>query len=250
MKISTNGLILNEQTIGENDKLVTVLTSTNGIIRCFAKGAKLLKNRKGIAVQALSYSRLSIFHGRDKYIIDEAEPISIFFELRNDLERLSLAQYFCELAIYTIPENAPADEFLSLVLNSLYLLTENKKPPLMIKAVYELRLLSLLGYMPYLVCCDECKCYESDTMYYLFGENKLLCHNCFNGDPNSMPLSRGALTAMRYSIFAEPKKIFSFAVSDPSLRQFADCAERITLQTVEHSFKSLDFYQQIRTNLS
>ena len=81
MKIKTNGLILNEQTIGENDKLVTVLTETNGIIRCFAKGAKLLKSRKGIAVQTFSYSRLSIYHGRDEYIIDEVESIKLFFVL-------------------------------------------------------------------------------------------------------------------------------------------------------------------------
>ncbi len=248
MRITTNGLILNEQTIGENDKLVTVLTSTNGVIRCFAKGAKLIKNRSGAAAQTLSYSRLNIYHGRDKYIIDEAEPIKVFFELRNDIERLALAQYFCELAIHVIPENSPADEFLSLILNSLHILSENKKPPLMIKAVYELRLMSNSGYMPNLVCCDGCKCYEADTMYYCFDDRCLLCQNCYDGRPNVQPLSKGALTAMRYSVFAEPKKIFSFSVSNKSLLQFADCSERILLTITDHYFNSLDFYKKVRTN--
>ncbi|MDD6488536.1 MAG: DNA repair protein RecO [Clostridia bacterium] len=247
MKISTDGLILTEQTIGENDKLITVLTRSNGIIRCFVKGAKLIKGRKCTATQSLSYSRLSIYFGREKYIIDEAEPIELFFNLRNDIEKLSLAQYFCELAMYIIPENSAADEYLSLILNSLYILSNKKRSPLMIKAVYEMRILSLAGYMPDLVCCDECKCYESDTMYFIFDSGKILCQNCFKGNINAMALSRGAITALRYSIYAEPKKIFSFSISDVSLMQFADCAETFLLKTIDHHFNSLDFYKQVRT---
>lgn len=247
MKISTDGLILTEQTIGENDRLITVLTRSNGIIRCFVKGAKLLKGRRCTATQSLSYSRLSIYSGRDKYIIDEAEPLELFFNLRTDIEKLSLAQYFCELAMYIIPENSPADEYLSLILNSLYLLSNNKRPNLMIKAIFEMRILSIAGYMPDLVCCDECKCYEADTMYFIFSEGKLLCSDCFQGNLNATALSRGALTAMRYSIYSEPKKIFSFTVSDTSLMQFADCAENFLLTTIGRTFNSLDFYKKVRT---
>lgn len=246
MKISTEGLILTEQTIGENDKLVTVLTRSNGIIRCFVKGAKLLKGRRCTATQSLGYSRLSIFSGREKYIIDEAEPIELFFNLRTDIEKLSLAQYFCELAMYIVPENSPADEYLSLILNSLFLLSNQKRPDLMIKAVYEMRLLSIAGYMPNLVCCDKCKCYGADIMYFIFGEGKLMCSKCFKRDSDAMPLSRGTLTAMRYSIYAEPKKIFSFSISNNSLMAFADCAEKFLLTTIDHHFKSLDFYKRVR----
>lgn len=246
MKISTEGLILTEQTIGENDKLVTVLTRSNGIIRCFVKGAKLLKGRRCTATQSLSYSRLSIFSGRDKYIIDEAEPIELFFNLRTDIEKLALGQYFCEIAMYVVPENSPADEYLSLILNSLFVLSNNKYPDLMIKAVYEMRLLAIAGYMPDLVCCDKCKCYEADSMYFIFGEGKLLCSNCFNGNPNSIQLSRGAVTALRYSIYSEAKKIFSFSIPDTSLMIFADCAEKFLLTTTDHNFNSLDFYKRVR----
>ncbi len=247
MKISTEGLILTEQTIGENDKLVTVLTRSNGIIRCFVKGAKLLKGRRCTATQTLGYSRLSIFSGRDKYIIDEAEPIELFFNLRKNIEKLALAQYFCELAMYIVPENSAADEYLSLILNSLFLLSNQKRPDLMIKAVYEMRLLSIAGYMPNLICCDECKCYEADTMYFIFNESKLLCSNCFKGNCDAISLSKGALTAMRYSIYSNPKKIFSFSVSDSSLGVFADCAEKFLLYTLDRRFNSLDFYKKVRT---
>ena len=40
MQIKTQGLIIKEQTIGESDRLVTVLTRDNGVLRAFARRAK------------------------------------------------------------------------------------------------------------------------------------------------------------------------------------------------------------------
>ena len=42
MKFRTDGLIIREQNIGENDRLVWVLTRTHGVIKAFARGAKKL----------------------------------------------------------------------------------------------------------------------------------------------------------------------------------------------------------------
>ena len=98
MQVKTQGLIIREQTVGESDRLVTVLTRDAGVVRAFARRAKNLKDSKSAATQLLCYSRLSIFKGREKYMIDDAEPMEVFFGLRRDIAALSLAQYFCELA--------------------------------------------------------------------------------------------------------------------------------------------------------
>ena len=86
MQINTDGLIIREQSIGESDRLVTVLTREQGILRAFVRGAKAMKSRSASSTQLLCYSRLSIYEGREKYIIDEAEPIEVVFSLRTDFE--------------------------------------------------------------------------------------------------------------------------------------------------------------------
>lgn len=91
----------------------------------------------------------------------------MFYELRLDIEKLALAQYFCELMINIVPEGAETVPYLRLILNSLYFVANGKRPMPLIKAVFELRLLSLAGFMPNLVCCDKCKIYESKIMYFL-----------------------------------------------------------------------------------
>lgn len=246
MRLRMDGLILTEQTIKENDKLVTVLTRTNGIIRCFVKNAKLLKGRLCTATQSLSYSKLMIYCAKDRYIIDEAEPIELFYNLRLDLEKFALAEYFCEIVLHMIPEGVDSGQFLSLILNSLYVLSKGTKPDLMVKAVFEMRFLSIAGYMPDLVCCEKCNCYEADVMHFLYNEGKLICGKCYTGGRDSIALPRGALTAVRTAVFADPKKIFSFSVSDNSLMQFADCAEKYMLLHTERNMNALDFYKKIR----
>ena len=71
MQISTEGLILREQNIGESDRLVTVLTREEGRLRAFVRGAKNIKNKNCTATQLLCYSRLNLYKGREKYIIDD-----------------------------------------------------------------------------------------------------------------------------------------------------------------------------------
>ena len=86
MQVSTNGIIILEKDISENDKLVTILTKDWGIIRAFAKGAKKLKNKNFSALSLFSYSDLVLYKGRDKYIINDAYLKKSFFELRKNIE--------------------------------------------------------------------------------------------------------------------------------------------------------------------
>ena len=146
MKLSTDGLILKEMSISDNDKLITILTRKKGVIRAFVKGAKNLKNKNAAATQLLCYSRFTIYKGRDKYIIDESQLEELFFELRGDIEKLSIAQYFCELCISVIPEETYSEDFLRLILNALFFLCKDKLDKELVKSLVEMRLMSFSGY--------------------------------------------------------------------------------------------------------
>lgn len=94
MKFRTEGLIIKEQNIGEQDKLVFALTKSNGVICAFVKGAKNIKNGKCAAASLLSYSRLTIYKGRESYIIGEAQPIRIFQSSAVMLQKCALHSIF------------------------------------------------------------------------------------------------------------------------------------------------------------
>lgn len=105
------------------------------------------------AIDLFSYSDFLIFFNKDQYCVDGAETNRIFYHLREDLEKTSLAAYMGELAETLVPQGEPAQEYLSLMLNCLHLLETDQRTVDFIKPLFELRLLTMAGYMPDLVGC-------------------------------------------------------------------------------------------------
>ena len=247
MRTDAEGLVIKESRVGESDRLVTVLTKQKGILRAFVQRAEGAKSGKLSATRLFSYARFTIFEGRDKYIIDDAQPIEIFFGLRRNIETLSLGQYFCELAGEFAPEGSEAGNYLRLMLNALYILENDKRPPLIVKAAVEMRMLEFAGYMPDLICCCKCGSYEADTMYFFPLEGKIVCDNCIKDAPKgpSFPLGHGAMTAMRHTVYADFEKVFNFSLPGGALKELSQACEAYVLHTLGKGFKTLDFYHQM-----
>lgn len=242
IKITAPGLVIREQSVGESDRLITVLTARYGLVRAFSRGAKKTKSKKLAATALLAYSDFTFVKTRDAYSVEEALVKEVFFELRNDVEKTSLAQYFCELANEFCEEEFESEEILRLFLNALWLLKGDKKTPAFIKAVTELRLMTLSGYMPALVGCDTCGAYESEYMYFSPEKGKLYCKDCSpSGDIHC--LSASVVQAMRYVSLSDFEKIFSFNLNDESLTSFCKICEHYLLNKTQRKFKTLDFYR-------
>jgi DNA repair protein RecO (recombination protein O) len=253
MQIKTDGLTIRELNVGENDRIITLLTREKGVVRASARGARRVRSSMLPSAQLLCYSNFTLFRSRDKYIIDEAEPVEFFMGVRADLCRLTLAQYFAQVCAYCVPEEEPAGEALRLILNALHLLQGGKKPPALIKAAFEMRLLSISGFMPDLVACKGCGSYEEDVMYFFPRAGVLACPRCLD-DPEFMralpsrercPLSKGALAAMRHTVYADFERLFSFTLPAPALGELARASERFLVTNMDRSFTALDFYHTL-----
>ncbi len=246
MKFQTDGLIIKEQNIGEQDKLVYALTKSHGVIKAFVRGAKNIKNQKCAPSSLLSYSRLTFYKSRESYIIGDARILRIFSKLRGDVKKTCLAQYFCELALTICPREQPAEKFLSLMLNSLYLISEGKRSEELVKPCFEMRLAAMAGYLPDLVMCRECGVYAAEEMYFSPRTGEIECASCHGIKADGMiKLSEAALTALRHTVYSDDDKLFSFTLSDEGLRMLNAASESYLQYRFEKEFKTLNFYKAI-----
>ena len=246
MKFQTDGLIIKEQNIGEQDKLVYALTKSHGVIKAFVRGAKNIKNQKCAPSSLLSYSRLTFYKSRESYIIGDARILRIFSKLRGDVKKTCLAQYFCELALTICPREQPAEKFLSLMLNSLYLISEGKRSEELVKPCFEMRLAAMAGYLPDLVMCRECGVYAAEEMYFSPRTGEIECASCHGIKADGMvKLSETALTALRHTVYSDDDKLFSFTLSEEGLRMLNAASESYLQYRFEKEFKTLNFYKAI-----
>lgn len=251
MLLKVKGLVLKARPIGENDKILRMLTAEHGVIEAAARRAKSTKSPLAAASQIITYSEFCLYQGKgNAYSINTAELLHPFYELRRDVEKLALAGYFCELADTLSPSAESAPEFLRFLLNALSLLEEERLSNGQLKAVFELRALSLGGFTPNLVACAECGRFDPEPMFFLPLEGALVCGDCLAGSPYDSPnvirapLSAPVLAAMRFIVYSVPERVFSFRIAGDALERLARVAETYARLHVEGKFKSLNIYKQ------
>ena len=256
MTFEVRGLVIRTVDIKETDRLITIFTEERGAVTALARGARSLKSRKLAATMQFCYGRFILYTQGDKHWVKEAELLESFFDIRQTIEGLALANYIAEiLSDVTVAE---ADrELLRLSLNSLYAISKNLYSVGKIKAAFEIRAASVLGFMPDIIGCHSCGERSGDFFLDVMGgiiecrkcRDKRIASRIEHADPHEAHilciLSEGAKTALNYCIFSPVERIFSFNISDQDMQLFSKASEEYLLNQLGHSFKSLDFYKSV-----
>ncbi len=241
MFISTRGLVVRSVRYRDADSMLTVLTDRLGKITVKARGA----NRKNSAflssVQLFAFSDMVLFEKGGRYTLNEAHTTEQFEGLRQDLARMAAASYFAEVLADCEEEAEAGEDILRLALNVLYAAASGKYPLPQVKAAFELRYVSLSGYMPQLDVCAGCG-KELLSGYADAEDGAVYCEGCRSGHASFLPA--GALSAARHVTSCELKKILSFPWNDETAR-IAGFAEKYLKTCLERGFKTLDFYHGI-----
>ena len=250
MKFTTDGLIIKTYDVGESDRSIVVLTRDKGLVNAFVSGARKMGSKNGAATALLTYSSLTFTQKGETNRITESEPLKIFFHLRTDVEKYSLAQYICELVSVLVPYGVEDEDYLRLALNSLHFLSTGSKDLYLIKAITELRLMVISGLMPDLMGCKEC---GSDTELPLFLDTsggEMLCANCrakHNSKGSLLELDRTILSAARHITYSEFSKLYSFTLPLEHAKYLSVLTERYLLAQTDHKFKTLEFFHSIES---
>jgi DNA repair protein RecO (recombination protein O) len=257
MQLEVRGLVIRTVDIKETDRLITIFTEEMGAVSALARGARSLKSRKMSSTMQFCYSSFILYKQGDKYWIKEASLIESFFDIRQTIEGLALANYIAEVLSDVAIAEADKD-LLRLSLNSLYAIASGKYEIEKIKAAFEIRAASILGFMPDLISCHKCGERLGD-FYFDIMAGYVECQKCRREAEMSkeMPisphesriicvLSEGAKMALGYCIYSPLEKLFSFKIPEDDMRLFAHAAEEYLINQVEHTYKTLDFYKSIK----
>lgn len=244
-RLTTMGLVLRATKTGEADRALSILTPGHGVVSAMAKGSLRMKSKLASGTGLFCYSEFVLFEGRSMYAVDAASPQEVFWGLHQSVEGMALAMYLAEFAGALAPAGEEAGPVLRLLLNCFYYLSEHKRPPRLIKAIFELRALSGAGFMPNLVACDDCVKYEGGPFCFDVQRGVLYCAACAAKRGMSPNLDASALAAMRHIVYAPDEKLFAFTLSDESTRALGAVAERYVMQCIDRPFQSQEFLQTV-----
>ena len=211
--IKVNGIVIAENNMGDFDKMLTILTPNLGKIGCSAKGSRRPKSLLLSGTQFLCFGEYMLFKGAEHYTMNSCETIEMFYNIRTDLDKLTYASYITKIINDVTTENQNSFNTLKLFLNTLYMISETDKDLDFITAVFKLRILKILGFAPNIRECTCCKTKENLTHFSII-DNGFKCSSCGKQDTGSISMSDPTRNAIMYIMSADPKKIFSFELSE------------------------------------
>lgn len=236
----TRGIITRRADYGESNCMLTILAEGMGVISACAYGVRSKRSKLKAATQVLCFGEFVLSKKQgDIYRVESIEILDSFYPVCEDITKLALANYLCELTKEVYAEGDSS--VLSLLLNTLYVLAYRDVDIGLAKAVFELKLSKYSGYEPCMTMCINCG--KSDSLSAFSFDGGMKCTSCKNAA--DMNINSDILMAAKYILDAEDKKIFSFSVSESVKNGLAILAESYILNKSERTYKSLDYYKKL-----
>lgn len=235
-QVKVSGIVISENNMGDFDKMLTILTPNLGKIGCSARGARRPKSLLLSGTQFLCFGEYMLFKGSETYSMNSCETIEMFYNIRTDLDKLMYASYITKIINDVTTENQNSYNTLKLFLNTLYAISETNKDLDFITSVFKLRLLKILGFCPTVKECTVCK-EKNELRYFSLKDNGLKCKNCGKLDGGAISISQPTENAIRYAILADPKKIFSFTLSEAGMKELKMIADLYLNEKLEKEYK-------------
>jgi len=207
----TKAVVLRSQDLGEADRLIVFYSEKAGKIKAVAKGLRRTSSKFGARLEVFTFLDLILYEKGEAplEIITQAQIITSFKEIRQDLRRIAYGSYLVELTESLLSEKEPDNRLLSLILQSLHWLRLEVNP--LLPPFFTLRILSLLGYEPHLSCCLICHQEPGKGMRFSVHRGGIICPDC-RIDEETGQISSSALSLMRRLLGLDLRQIRGLSI--------------------------------------
>lgn len=246
MYINTKGLVLREVRFKEADRILTLYTEACGKITVSAHGALSKHSKISAPTQSLTYSDFVLDCRKGRYSVKEASVAEYFNGLREDIGNYGLASYFCEAVDALSIEDNAERTILRIILNALYALSNKLYPAEQIKAAFEMKLISAVGFQPDLEYCSVCGAADPLEPVFCIDNGRICCRKCHNSLMGfSQVLNENVLKAMRFITSSNIRNYISFKLNEEDLEILKKACEAFFLSHSGRNYSTLDYWKSV-----
>jgi DNA repair protein RecO (recombination protein O) len=194
-----SAVVLRHGDWGEADRILTLYTREQGMVRAIAKGVRKMTSRKAGHLQPFTQITMQLAKGRDLLIVTQVETVNAFLSLHDNLEKTSYAAYIVELLLrFSYEEEGGNPTIFRLLIETLDRLEKENESWLAIR-YYEMRLLDAVGFRPHLFECANCgREILPEDQFFSFTSGGVICPRCGQGLPNLIKISIETLKYLRH----------------------------------------------------
>ena len=162
-------LVLRYTDYAESDRIVHLLTKEHGLVCAMVHGARSSKKKYAGLIDLGNMLEVRISPGKGElWRLHEANAKKSTLRIRNNIYKLALLSYACELCSYVVQLESPEPKIFGLMEHLIALLEEfDDGFGARFRIAFELKLLTFSGFMPQIAHCQACNLpFENDAILF------------------------------------------------------------------------------------
>ncbi|MFY9477606.1 MAG: DNA repair protein RecO [Aquabacterium sp.] len=250
MAIQKNqGIIIKTQLFRSTSLIVTFFTRDFGKIRGLVKGVRQAGETRGALYELFTCLEIVYYEKTrsDLHLVSEAFMLENYSSLRSQLGSIAYASYFSELADELTEVHDPHGKIFDLLHFCFRYLPSLSGPR--IARIFEIKLLSEIGWLPYLDRCLGCSNPHLEEGFFSPRQGALLCPACAKRYGDVFRIQREALAAMRYYARHDLEMSSRFWITDRTSTELETLIERFLLERIQKPLKSTLFLKKLKQTI-
>lgn len=231
-----DAVVLRTYRLGESDRIVILLTETNGKVRAVAKGVRKTRSRLGSRLEPLSHVSVLLYKGRELDIVSQVEALDTASALRANLDKMTQGLAMLEAVDQMTIDREPVPHIHRMLVGALGTLARDGSS-LVVGAFY-LKLLAAEGFEPELARCTSCAATE-DLVAFDVVNGGVQCRSCRTG----LAISAGAVALMRRILGGQLATALAEPES-PTTREVTHIATVAIERQCERRLKSVGMFER------
>lgn len=245
----TEAVILRSIKQGESSKILTLYSRAFGKITAIAKGARNMKSRFGGTLELLNYVSIVFYEkeNRELQFLSQAEIIDSFPQIKQDLQKTSLAMAVCELINQLEVGREPNPILFRLLLSTLKSINHACDNPMNIFRAFQIHIFDIMGFRPNFYECMGCGKRMDGAALFDLREGGLVCKKCREEGNATVVLYQEALNTLRRLQKVHLSSINGLLLTSTSEQQTDDFLQAYLHYHVEglRDLKALKFLKKI-----
>jgi DNA repair protein RecO (recombination protein O) len=228
--VSTEGIILSKQDLGEHDSVITIFSPQLGKIRATAKGVRKPNSKLAGHLEPLNVCTLLLHHSSRGHTIIQSQASKTFRLIRENLNKSIQAMLVLEIFQATTQHHEQSEELFTLIIETLDMICHSNNNDLILES-FKIKFMRIIGIMPEMERCAACRArWRKESQILLTNDNRLICQRCLGNQRPKMKIAFNVIKLASYACNSHYREI---------RRIKATPAEKQCFKTIANTFLHL-----------
>lgn len=192
MRVSTDGIVIRQNKISNNKRIIVLFTKEYGRISAGTTINERGKGKSALALRPFTYVEYELFKNRGFYNVNSASVKKSFYSIGEDIERFEVASKVLDYLDKVLEEEQPKPRMFELTLEFFEAISEAKSNYQTLLYAYIIKNFAMQGVLPEIKQCVDCgkkyPDFKTRPSFSVSGGG-IMCKECtikYTSTPNSL----------------------------------------------------------------